>query len=566
VLATAVGVLGLAAPASVSAQTVKDALAVVPKDALGYVIVSKLAEASTKIAEVAEQMQLPMPGPPLELAKKELGISKGLNEDGAALLAVLPGPKAGGEPIAIAYVPVTDYKAFLEGLKVKGGSEDEISELQPPKGKPLVIAKKDSFAVVTEARHKGALQKALASGGGAGSAATLQPWLAKNQISGVMTHKGIKLVAMLARKGLKEQQEKTDEQGEAGKIPAMMFKGMEGFLDTIEKDVTALAAGWRVDKGGNQILGTRALFRKGGELAQAAGEIEAIKGGPLAGLPAQPYILAAGGAIPGKILARLTDFGAEFQKMIYKDVPAEKLKKLQEIQAMGNKGLRGIAVLIGTGKEGDAVFANTVIAMKVDDATAFLASQEKAVKALNELTKDGSIPTLGQGQAKRTKVGGRPALEIAWEITAADPNIAAIQKKVMEVLFGAEDKMTTTSVVMDDNTILTGYTTPAKLQELLKASGGKELEATPDVAKVIAMLPKGSQWAGFISPKGGIDAASRVLSNFVPVKLPEFAETPPVGFALKLTPTGAEGQMVLPSATLQGIARFVRNVKRLQDQ
>ena len=57
-LATAVVAFGLARPAALPAQTVEDALKVVPKNALGFVLVNRLADVASTVALFAMGMSL----------------------------------------------------------------------------------------------------------------------------------------------------------------------------------------------------------------------------------------------------------------------------------------------------------------------------------------------------------------------------------------------------------------------------------------------------------------------------------------------------------------------------
>src|SRR5437016_2982011 len=114
VLVTAVAVLFVAAPIPASAQGVKDALKLVPKDALGFVLVNNPGETSVKLGTLAKNIGVPVPlppGGPLEIVKGMLGIRQSFDEKGIALLVAMPGDP---EPEPILFLPVTDYKDFLK--------------------------------------------------------------------------------------------------------------------------------------------------------------------------------------------------------------------------------------------------------------------------------------------------------------------------------------------------------------------------------------------------------------------------------------------------------------------
>jgi hypothetical protein len=571
VLAAAAAVVVLAAPAH--AQTVEDALKVVPKDALGFAIVNKLSEASDRIVEVTERLQVPLPeGAPLPALKKKLGIEKGLNDNGAALLVLLPGKTIKAEPIALAYVPVGDYQELLKELKAKG-TDTEITEFTPPKGEALVVTKKDAFAVVCKAKDKAALEKALASGGGAASVAALHKWLTGNQVSGVLTHKGVKVLAVLAREGLKKARDDLANapNPDVGEMFGDYLKGLADFFKAAESDVRGAAVGLRVDKAGDIRLTSRAVFAKGSGFAKAAADFQAPEGGPLAGLPARPFALALGGALPEEAVQRLMQLSMQMMKVGLKDAPDEAKKKLQEAYAEVGKGIRGMGFLFAVPREGEPVFSAVFGLIHVENAKDYLKRTEKSTKLVAEAMKGLNLPFAMPMTVKRVKVGGREALETTTDLSNLPGGGAAGQ--ILEPLFGSADKITQTAVAVDDHTIIGTYTTPEKTEKLLaaaKAKGG--LEAMPGVVKVSSRLPKGSQWVGFVDPHGGMEVVKRALAAipFIPApQMPEMGKTPPIGLGLKLTAAGVEGEVIVPAATIQAIARFARDVQKMkkdQDQ
>jgi hypothetical protein len=573
--------LGLSAPAlaqegggqetSRPADTkVQDALKLVPKDALGFVLINRLGETDRKIAKLAKQLHIPMPeGTPLEIVREKLGVKKGLNEQGSLVLAVLPDLDNTAEPIPIAFIPTSDYPALYKELKAEG-DVDGIGSFQSPKER-MLIARRGTFAVVAPAKYKAELKKALvATGRTPAGVAPMAAWLSANDITGVLTHKGLKFAIAKAREGMSQARDNLGNipDPEAGEIAKVMLDGIESFLKSAETDMVAVAGGLRVHKGGHVELSARAPFLKDSGLAKAAAAIEPLEGGALAGLPARPFALAGGGTVPEKAVKSLMRFGFQGMRMTaFKDLPAEKVKQVERVYTEMMKGIQGMSLLFGPPAEDDPLLSNLVAVQKVDDAAAFLARQEKATKALQDALKGLDPPPAPTAEVKRIKVGGRSALQITTDLTA-DPNLQVLPRPVLDAIFGPGGKLVATAVAVDKTTVVTAYVPPAKMKAILGGKGKGGLAADAGVAKVAAMLPQGAQWVGYFSPRGTIDFVAKGIAQFSPgiIQLPEFPDTPPIGAGLKVGADGIDGRIVVPASTLQGIGRFIQGVKRLQDQ
>jgi hypothetical protein len=302
-------------------------------------------------------------------------------------------------------------------------------------------------------------------------------------------------------------------------------------------------------------------------MAKDAAEIEALPGGPLAGVPAGPFALVGGGPLPEKTMQNLMKLSMVAIKAGAKDLPEDQAKKLMDIYNESAKKVRGMAFGLGVPKAGDPVFSRAVAVVRVDDADGYLSRQFKATKALNDIFKGAANPVFPPMEVKKVKVANLPALEVTADLTAAiNPKFAPeLQKQIMEAMFGPGGKMTATSVALDKTTVLVAYVDPAKMKDVVRAAKGQEgIEADPAVAKAAAKLPKGAQWVGYISPKGCVDFALHV-AGLIPggaaPQLPPFPQSSAIGGALKCGPSGVEGELVVTADTLRAIGQYVQTVK-----
>jgi hypothetical protein len=88
------------------------------------------------------------------------------------------------------------------------------------------------------------------------------------------------------------------------------------------------------------------------------------------------------------------------------------------------------------------------------------------------------------------------------------------------------------------------------------------LSGDASVKKTVDMLPAGAQWVGLASPRGTLQFVARMMSQMppnLPIAIPEFPETSPIGFAMKLTPAGLETDLAIPTDVLQATAAVIKN-------
>jgi hypothetical protein len=544
-------------------QTAQDALKVVPEKAAGFVIVGNLGEFNNKIETLAKRLGAPLPFSPLEHIKGELGIDKGLNTKGSLLFVILAAKGERVHPIPLLYVPVTDYQQLLQGLHPK--ADGDIATVQLAKGtKEMIVGRKGSFAVLTEPPFKEALKEALqATTAGEEALAPVQPRLVENDITGVLTTRGIKLLAEKAREGLAQSKNLPLGPAEA-QFMLGWFDAADSFFKSVESDVTHLIVGSRLDKAGNMEVSTGAIFARGSSLAKAGAKVKASERGPLAGLPNVPFMFALDGPLSGDLMAEMMNFGIKIVAAMAKDATAEKIKKLEQVAGQIFKGLRSFSMVVGVGKDKESLLQNSSVVMKVKDAKAYFKSYEEYLEVYSSLAKDIKFPGFPHQsmQSKRTKVDGLPALEVTADFGGAD-NQNEFLKKMTEIYFGPEGKMVMTTVAIDNNTLLMRYRPADAFQEFRKPFKDRSagLAQNEEIAKTIELLPEGSQWTVFISPRGSMATVNRFMAAVLPPgardsRLPEFPRTPAVGFGVKISATGLDSRLVIPAAVLENVGRM----------
>jgi hypothetical protein len=556
----------LLAASMVSAQSAEDAVKAVPSGALGFVVINNIGEVSKKVDALAKRVGNPLPFTLLDKFKTDTGIDKGLNTDGSAMVVFLM--SGGGQPSPVGFLPVSNYGDFVGAL---GGKADgDISEVKLANGTQLVVGKKGSFALLTEQRYRDALEAAVKATPSGGSLASVQPWVVGNDISGVLPSSTVQMVSMLGRQGLGMAKGFADNVPAEFKFVVGWLDALDTFLQSIGTDVNSLGVGGRIDQAGNLALGLQALFVKDSGFAKAGAAAQPPAGGALAGLPNISYVFALGGGMSEKTMSGLMQIGNQMLSAAAKDVPPEKLKKLESISTDMVKGLRSMSMLMGSGKAKQPLFETLYAVMHTADSQAYLDHYKKYIDVYNEVAKDlkfgnGLIPNQTM-KAKSVTVEGLPALEVQAELIGVE-NMPEQQQKFMKLYVGPDNKFTVTTVAIDKHTLLLRYTSPDNMKPFLQSYRAKAdgLAGEANVAKTTALLPANPQWLAVISPAGAVDMANHVLSLAMPgMQIPRFPQTPPLGVGCKLSADGLESRLVVPAGTLQAIGAYARQLKQMQ--
>src|SRR5687767_9002447 len=149
----AIVVLSLFLCSAVRAQGLKQ----LPANPLVVIKMNNPEGISKKLADWSQKLGLanfdPAFGDPLGALKKQLNIQGGLDAKGEVLVGVYDPPQPGDEPLIVALLPVSDYKAFtanMANLKTEG----EISSFTlPDEQEPFYAANWGKFAAITPTKE-----------------------------------------------------------------------------------------------------------------------------------------------------------------------------------------------------------------------------------------------------------------------------------------------------------------------------------------------------------------------------------------------------------------------------
>jgi hypothetical protein len=591
----------LAALAAGSAWAAEDVYHRIPSDALAFVAVNHIAETSAKVQKLAGQVGAP-PVSLLDMAKQATSAGPGLDDTRAAAVVIMPNKEAKGVPIPVFLIPVTDYKQFIAAWQSKPAekeakpadkddktdekaanpaekadkTDDKITEITIA-GEPMLVAQCGHFAAISSAREdprdfRSGLEKLLAA---KRSVADEHPqalaWWAENNAVAVATSHGIKLASQTMQEEMEQMRAFFAQMEQpAGMSPVTVMEMYLKVLQWAEKEVDLIGLAARVDKQGDVHVTAHARFTKTSGFSSAIAQLKPLDKGVLAGMPAGPFVLAGGGPWSDAITSGIVSFQSELTKQAFQKAYGLSEKQADELAKKtldAPKGVRSMAMMLGTGQPGEPIFGDVLGLYHVDNAEKYLDAYQTNLDDLSKIGKQGDKPEAKKlFVAKRTKVGDRPAVENEMPLPAT-PQTAALPDfgEKMGKLFGAGGTIKTLLVAIDEHTVALSFSgrAPLVMQAIAAAKHPKDsLASDPGIAKAAALLPAGAQWTGYFSPSGAVAFAKWCIDTLAGEgeqrpNIPDFPASPPIAVAAKALPGELQIEAIVPSAVLEAIGKYV---------
>ncbi len=560
------GICCLLLACSATVAAADDVLQLVPDSALGVVVVNRVGATNEKLKSLALQLKVP-PFDFLSTAKLTLGLQEGLDEKGSVALAAVPGTP-NGVPVMVSFIPTGDYAALLKQLQAEAGA-DGIAKISVG-DKRFVAAHKGGYAVVAEEANQPALQAVIAATKSIADASpALDAWRAENDAYAATTPAGVKFAKQQITVGLQAAKAQLASQGEQGKAALAGLGMYDALIAAMDKEISHCAVGLRMaDDGGIHVV-SRTVPVEGGVLAKVASQAQPAKVSPLAGLPQTPYFIAGGGVFTAASMKSWMEISIGMLRSYPggDKLTDEQIKKMSEISLKSMRGMRSMALLMGIGGGDEPLYGRMLLVMTTKDAKAYLDSYEAAMAEMMKIFKEADSP-LFSFESQRTEIDGLPVLKLTMDMEPflGGQGQGPEAKKMLELMFGSGGKMDVYMAAADQQTVVGAYVSPKQLGPAVKAiqEGKPLLTDEAGVAKTAAMLPPGAQWVGFLSPRGGAAFVARMAKSIVPPgtqgvpAIPEFPETPPIGFGVQLSPSGLDTDLAIPAAVLEAISQTVR--------
>lgn len=570
-----------------AARAAEDVTRAVPDGALAFATFSKLAATDAKIQKLAGEMKLPAVGL-LEALKTAAGVKDGLDEHGTAAVVLLAPEEDGDEPVAMLFVPVTDYPAVLKQLK----AEDAAAKVAKVTvfDSPMLMGLRGGFAVLAERDKAGLLEKALdAPKSVAEEVAVLGVWPGEHEVAGVLTRKGIEFFADKALEGIREMKKMFAEFGADGDAKDAMagvvatFEFYEKVLVALRQETALLAGGLRLDAQGNLLAEGRVRWVAEGKAVKALAGLKPLGRDLLAGLPDGPYVFAAAGAVPSELTEAMLELSMNLVRNnpmmsgMFGSQPAD-VDKYMEVSRGMMRHLKGMSMVMGVGRKRDPLYANTVGLLAVDDAPAYLDGYVKALREATRGTKDDKSILAGM-KVEKEKIGDADGVKLSMKVPlpampGADdmPEVKKMMEDMMEKFYGPGGVVTTYFAPADKQTVVMGYTSAGPAEKTLRAvrQGEKGLAGNAQLRATAALLPADAAWTMYWCPNGTIELFKRLMQLMaaeapVPMNVPDFPAGPPVGATLSAAPGELRLHAAVPKDTLKAGAAWVRKIMQASE-
>ncbi len=546
-----------------------------PADTKIFILIPKLSALTEKYNLLAGQLGLPPGMDPLAMLKTQLGMMQGVDDNGAGAVALTfvpipdadkphiehapksPKPGAEGpspdEPTGLAFVPVTDYKAFLgnfgENLDAAGVATIQIE------GKQNFIKSADKYAVIGEKKEEVEAYKAPADNG---------LIAASGAIGGSVLSTSDALVYVdMAKLGpaLRPQLKKAMDEAVNGlkNNPDAMTGMAIAWLDIYRRVIdNVLADGQSVILGidvSNDGVGMSfsGQFKPGSPLATTFGTAPSA---PLSlnRLPSRPYLFATTmnlKALPlkqwMKALGDATPADQPIGKIIKDSAATMDLVGDEVQQAFYAPDFAGGA---------PPTFNNSVAVYPTDKPAELLKANRETFKKMDGLKldeKSGMAYKAGV-QENIMQVAGLNVDKFSIKLDLGPTPPPGIAGNPVASMLLMQD-MGGLMVATDKAVILAAGADAIQLKAAIESSDGSgKMDADPGIVNVRKNLLPNRVMEMFI----GIDTAVKLVKNFAPAYVPDLpASLPPIAVSTSVAAGGAGNRLFVPMAVIVGVKKAI---------
>ena len=545
-----------------------------PADATGFVVVHNLAATSEKIERVTT-IFAELTSDPLTIALGATGMGPGLDQEGDALLAILPSNDAPLAAQPLLLLPVTDYEAFAE--TIGGDLTGELCEVTIAE-EAVLLAKRGTYAALMNVEHRERLEQVLAAAPAAPpELKALEEWLATTDVAAGMTRSGVERLTALARRNAADARQAAAVAGDSPELRQLQqtMQELDGMLQFFGAEVQAGALGLTIDDATNVKLAKRVILSKAGSLASLA-EAKPLAASPLAKFAAGPFVVAGGGPLPADFGATLARGVRRFIESLpkgqgYEGLQPQDWEKLEQSYRESVAGLTSVSFILRPGEKEEGLLTNYFIIAETADSGIYLASFQKSFELSNEVMQaaknDLSLPF----ELSSTEITDQPSVIATADAAAAaaDPNVPGVDP-LIKTLVGSDGKMRIHAVTMEQHAVLIGSATREQLAGVVRfpIDGGESLAKEWPVESTTKLLDPAASWTMLVSPQGLVAWFSRGAQTWAAtfggdLKIPPFPATPPIGLSLNVTDGQLHSELVAPKATLEGLADYLIQLQEM---
>ncbi|HEU4950626.1 MAG TPA: hypothetical protein VFT46_01680 [Holophagaceae bacterium] len=554
--------LVLLAGAPLLSQALKPGLALIPASVETVEIYPRPAEAELRGRAFSARFGDAGPFSGLE---GRTGLRPAELSPGAAFLAEYPAPEVQGTPAKqaapararyLAVVPAPAPEALLTRLKATRHGEFWTYTLA---GETRYAVARGGFLLISADRAT--LQSALAVKETLAKEvdAPLEAWLASHDTDLLWSGRTL-------RSGLDGAVADLHKPA-AAPDPGLAWKiRFRALVEKARASVVHAALGLDLAQDGSVRMSVKAFYRPGSPLAVDAAALAPLGTHPLAGLAEGPFALAMGGQWPDWFSLMGSD--PDLAQAAY---PAGSLptgfqvRMAQALQAEQAQ-VQALSVRVAPpAQAGDPLLKGAVSVLRVSDASAYLAAQDRVVALHTEAAaKSGLAPLLTLQKAILPDV---PSYALVTDLTRLQGGQAQAAM-VGGFLFG-EPRMRQSVAKVDEHTLVSVFGDAEALQRTLQAfKRAGALSAAPGIKRTDTLLPPDSRFTLYLDLKGLRDLAQALASAFGKggAPLPEVPAVAPLGLAFTCDPSGFQLQGAAHPETLAALSDLFAQLRKATAQ
>jgi hypothetical protein len=560
-----------------------------PNDAAVIVAVPNMAQLSEQISALNDVLGLGPGTIPDMLGefKREMGATKGLKDDGAAMIVItdakafvdsIDGP--GDDPPLVVLLPVSDYQAFTANYQ--GAAEGDLMKLTMPNSpEPGWSKKLGDWAVMGPSKQRVAnYQPGNNRAGIASMAGPLgSRYLATSHASVFLNMEVLKphLMPVLAeaRQEMEQQFANLPDAGpeaEAAKFAMSMARLMLDTVDAALRDGHGVVLGVDLtDQGAGMTFA--AQFKPGSETAMTIG-----RGGnaarAMASLPNQPYLFATAVDVEGMGLGTLLE---KLDRAMPQDGGWLASIMRQSLPLL--KGVKSMASLTTVPQQpigiGGSLFSGVSIAT-VDDANSYKASYQTYLEEMGKIKVD--IPAQpgaagGPGQLTMTTKYSGNVLQIEGVQIDQYQMKVNFPPQLMQQMGPAAPLMMMTGAQgssgyiasVDNKVIMTTTPDPAVMKAGIVAARQGDGLGTGGVLKQVreAGLPPNPMAEFYVGVGGLVQMGTGLAAMFgQPIRIDVPQDLPPIAMGASVEEGGIASRLFVPRQTMVFIKDAAAQVQK----
>ncbi|MBP1625811.1 MAG: hypothetical protein H6Q00_286 [Holophagaceae bacterium] len=534
--------LALVLTGSLGAQSLPEALAMVPTDASSVAILREAGATDLRFREFTKRFGK---GSSFEEWEAHFGRDLAGFRGGPALV-VERKAKGQKEPVDLLIAPTAGFQALVKELKaVPQGKLYTFKRGE----KTFFLASRSGFAFLSKDRDL-VLEMLQVQGGLAATLGPRLPWMQTQDIVGVIPEKAF-------HEGLASAKADLEKPDEPEKSPLPSNKATKAAtlraLEALDASASCFAFSLSLPED-RSLRGSARLFLRPGTPMASWTPTAAVH--PLQGMPNTPFALAFGGPASQPLAAWISDI---LQPLLQKEMAPEDLKSLKALQAELQGNLRSATWVIGVPvAPGRGLLSGTTGVLRVENPGAYM-------DTLARITRQRA--TLAGGEAgpvfRPNVLPSVPSALISSPIPG-EPSTAVFSG----LLFGGPS-IDLGLAQADEHTLVAALGSPETLQRALESfrTPVGTLDLDKGIQAVDASLPADAPWRLYVHP-GGLRDFAQSLFETLPIlpgnkALPKVDSAPPMGLALRMDSQSIDLNLALPGETLDAVGKWGKAMEEL---